>query len=174
MLGEPALQLNVHTVGRTGKDAMINPEKRILLDPDGTWTPGWLVVVVAGRTGVRYEQQCCGVACDVREVEGYLVPLGGLKYRSEDGLIDTAEFRSVFHLGDSCSDATGERLPPRQKQRLRELVAAVPYWVVGDNGKGDAREHLTVDDARLGELAEAWVPVTTPDGPGVLMWDNCD
>ncbi len=28
--------------------------------------------------------------------------------------------------------------------------------------------------ARLGELAEAWVPVSTAYGPAVLVFPNCD
>ncbi|WP_437952067.1 DUF6210 family protein [Sorangium sp. So ce296] len=53
-------------------------KRHVPLDPDGTWRATWLVVVEA-PTGVLYEQQCAGNGCDDRAIEGYLVPLGGLK-----------------------------------------------------------------------------------------------
>ena len=40
----------------------------VFLDPDDTW-PSWLAVVVIAPTGVAYQQQCAGVACDQREVD---------------------------------------------------------------------------------------------------------
>ncbi|MFI8456658.1 DUF6210 family protein [Kitasatospora sp. NPDC085464] len=33
---------------------------------------------------------------------------------------------------------------------------------------------LQLDESRIGEADEAWVPVITPDGPGVLVWLNSD
>ncbi|MGW9028169.1 DUF6210 family protein [Streptomyces sp. NPDC055722] len=33
---------------------------------------------------------------------------------------------------------------------------------------------LVLDESRLAEIDEAWVPVVTPDGPGVLVWENSD
>ncbi|WP_328753160.1 DUF6210 family protein [Streptomyces sp. NBC_00285] len=33
---------------------------------------------------------------------------------------------------------------------------------------------LLLDESRLAEADEAWVPVLTPDGPGVLTWENSD
>ncbi|MFD9903267.1 DUF6210 family protein [Streptomyces sp. NPDC059063] len=31
-----------------------------------------------------------------------------------------------------------------------------------------------MDETRVGEADEAWVPVVTPDGPGVPVWFNSD
>ena len=31
---------------------------------------------------------------------------------------------------------------------------------------------LLLDEQHLGDADEAWVPVLTPDGPGVLVWPN--
>jgi hypothetical protein len=149
--------------------------KRVLLDPDGTWVPRWLVVVVTAPTGVAYQQQCAGTANDQREVEGFLVPLGGLKVTPESGMIEPTEFEAVFHEGRACVwAAANNALPPARLERLRHLVADVPYWTVGSDGESDARGALELDDSRLSELTEAWVPVRTPDGPGILMWANCD
>jgi integrase len=36
------------------------------------------------------------------------------------------------------------------------------------------RRRLRLDDGRLDDLDEAWVPVLTSDGPGVLVWPNSD
>ncbi|WUO43891.1 DUF6210 family protein [Streptomyces sp. NBC_00285] len=33
---------------------------------------------------------------------------------------------------------------------------------------------MLLDESRLAEADEAWVPVLTPDGPGVLTWENSD
>ncbi|MGW2742114.1 DUF6210 family protein [Streptomyces sp. NPDC001450] len=33
---------------------------------------------------------------------------------------------------------------------------------------------LALDETRLAEVDEAWVPVVTPDGPGVLVRENSD
>lgn len=54
-------------------------------------------------TGVVYQQQCAGVACDQREVEGFLVPLGGYKLDADEGLVDPDAFTAVFHEGRWCS-----------------------------------------------------------------------
>ncbi|WP_407924527.1 DUF6210 family protein [Actinomadura physcomitrii] len=40
--------------------------------------------------------------------------------------------------------------------------------------EADTRSHLQIDDDRIEGLDEAWVPVRTPDGPGVLVWCNSD
>ena len=37
-----------------------------------------------------------------------------------------------------------------------------------------ARANLRLDLERVSEIAEAWIPVQTADGPGVLLYDNCD
>ncbi|MGS2617385.1 DUF6210 family protein [Micromonospora sp. LZ34] len=33
---------------------------------------------------------------------------------------------------------------------------------------------LRLDESRMREVDEAWVPVITPDGSGVLVWFNSD
>lgn len=33
---------------------------------------------------------------------------------------------------------------------------------------------LQVDETAIDELDEAWIPVLTVDGPGVLIWSNSD
>lgn len=148
--------------------------RTVLLDPDGTWNRRWLVAVIDAPTGVIYESQCAGVATDLRAQEGYLIPLGGLKTRTDHGAIDPAEFTAVFHEGDRCLwSMCGSSLPEDRLKLLQDLVADVPFWVTHSDGT-EERLTMEVDMSRLEEVAEAWVPIITPDNPGVLMWDNCD
>lgn len=130
-------------------------------------------VVVAAPTGVVYEQQCGGVSSELCKLEGYLVPLGGAMREAGAGMIDPAKFTQVFHHGEHCVyGECGAPLEADRLQRLRRLVADIPFWTT--DGAKDIRQNLSLDEARLAELAEAWVPVQTPDGPGVLLWKNCD
>ena len=146
----------------------------VFLDPDGT-LGDWTFVIVAAPTGVRYRQQCAGVACEERELEGYLVPVGGVKLDSENGRIEATNLTAIFHRGGACvfGSASG-RLPADRLQELRRLVAAVPWWTTGESTEPDLRGYLEIDESRLAELTEAWVPVTTTAGCGVLVWSNCD
>jgi hypothetical protein len=41
-------------------------------------------------------------------------------------------------------------------------------------GPAASKYPLRIDPARIDEIAEAWIPVETPDGPGVLLYKNCD
>jgi len=152
-----------------------NPRRRVFIDPDATWQPRWLVVVIEAATGVLYAQQCCGNVCDVREVEGYLVPLGGLKADPDKGFVDPDEFTAIFHDSGGCAwGCAYGALPADRLERLRRLVQEVPFWTCNDGGNIDERTFLEVDDERLEDITEAWVPVLTADGRGVLMWANCD
>lgn len=149
------------------------PMIRVFLDPDGTQAPGWIAVIVGAPTGVVYIQQCAGTATDERALEGFLIPLGGASMTPESGPIDPAAFTAIFHRGRACAFGGGEGgLPADRLARLRALVEALPCWSrIGDE---DRRDPLRLDDARLDALVEAWVPVLTPHGPGVLVWANCD
>jgi hypothetical protein len=54
---------------------------------------------------------------------------------------------------------------------LREAIARVRM----DPSEGGPSEvPLILDESRLDEIDEAWVPVTSPDGPSVLIWENSD
>lgn len=151
---------------------MTSARKHVFLDPDGTWPPGWLMLVVAGNTGVVYEQQCGGLACYVRQLEGYLVPLGGLKFDPEQGQLAPVDLTAVFHAKSSCVGY--ETLSPDRVRQLRDCIAMIPYWTSSADGDTETRVPLALDESRVDEAVEAWVPVSTPDGRGVLMWENCD
>ena len=51
-------------------------------------------------------------------------------------------------------------------------VAQIPFWTsLRDT---EERRFLELDEDRLGEADEAWIPVATSDGPGILVWRNSD
>lgn len=148
--------------------------RRVFLDPDGSFAPGWLGVIVAAKTGVIYASQCAGVGCDQREQEGYYVPLGRLKLDAGLDAIDTWDLTLPFHEARGCDwTRVGDRMPPECLAALESAVAVVPFWTT-TLGKPEERGSLRLDRTRLAEVAEAWVPVVTPDGPGILVWENCD
>jgi hypothetical protein len=145
----------------------------VTLEPDGTW-PGWLAVVIQRPTGVAYCNQCGGVSTQQRLVEGYLVPLAGPRFNPDTGPLDSAPFRDIFHRGTSCQWIwTGTDLPSDRLALLAELISDVPYWHFRSEQDG-SRERLELDPGRISELCEAWIPVLTPDGAGIFLFDNCD
>jgi hypothetical protein len=145
----------------------------VFLDPDGT-LESWLAVVVGSQTGVVYATQCEGVATKQRFVEGYLVLLGGSKYDPDGGMIDPAPLTEVFHKDGACIWSwQGRELPGERFAKLDKLIEEIPYWRCGLDGSDD-KCHLRIDKDRVEQVAEAWIPVETPDGPGVLLYKNCD
>lgn len=148
----------------------------VFLDPDGSHADDWIGVVVHAPTGVFYANQCGGTACEQREREGYYVPLSGVPMTPGEPRLGAAELSAPFHgRGGACHwdmASDGRKLTPDRLAGLTATVARIPFWSVDDRG---ARQPLRLDDARLGELAEAWVPVRLPDGKrAVLVWSNCD
>lgn len=58
---------------------------------------------------------------------------------------------------------------------LDRLRSAVALHVYGSANRDDVwPAPLVLDESRLAEADEAWVPVLTPDGPGFLTWENSD
>ncbi|QFG21091.1 DUF6210 family protein [Actinomadura sp. WMMB 499] len=147
----------------------------VFLDPDGTQGE-WLYVVVQAGTGVVYQQQYGGTATLLGGVEGYLVPIAARDpVTGRDGL---RELRDVFERtlrGAGVAGAGPRGIGPGLLDRIRSAVGALRFWPSGPSAEpGTGRAPLRLDEERLPELDEAWVPVRTPDGPGVLMWDNSD
>lgn len=145
--------------------------RRVFLDPDGTFGR-WLGVVVRQATGVVYEQQCACVTTDERLVEGFHVPLGGAGYAVALGM-DCASLTTVFHTGQDSGPRISTNLNAAQLGRLQSAVGSIACWATTRRG-GDVRGRLQVDLTRLNEVAEAWIPVETPLGSGVLLYENCD
>lgn len=146
----------------------------VFIDPDGT-LPDWVAVVIRHKTGVVYGTQCAGLSVEQRFVEGYLVPLGGAKFDVDEGAIEVDPLREVFHEEGNCQWRwTGTALPPERFAMLCRLVEAIPYCRCGLAGSPENRTALRIDTSRTDEIAEAWLPVETPDGAGVLLYANCD
>ncbi|MEU6804183.1 DUF6210 family protein [Streptomyces neyagawaensis] len=140
--------------------------RHLELDPDGNGTgQGWVCVIVAAATGVVYRVQGGGFGCVPYEQEGYLIPLFG---RDLD-----EELRAVF-VGELHGQGTrGLDWPERLLDRLRAAVAE--FHVYGSANRDDLYPaSLALDESRLSEVDEAWVPVVTPDGPAILTWENSD
>jgi hypothetical protein len=137
----------------------------IFLNPDGSENLG-LNLIVEHPTGVLYGQQCAGLLAEIRTVEGFLIPVGGpdAARRVHDW------FWKTF---------PGNCYPPIvwTEDRIRELaglVAQVPCWLTRPGGEGDERHSLVLDEGRLDECVEAWIPVRTPYGRGILVLENLD
>ena len=151
----------------------LNDVRFVYLDPDGTLAE-WIGIVVRRETGVIYGTQCAGVATEQRFIEGYLVLVGGSKYDVDEGKIQVGPFVDVFHQNGGCQWGwTGRALPIERQALLSSLVESIPYWRMSLDGD-DRKDPLRVDATRLEQLAEAWIPVQTPDGPGILLYQNCD
>jgi hypothetical protein len=67
--------------------------------------------------------------------------------------------------------------PAELLRRLRGAVAKIALWGSAATSEGlsfISPRALDLDDERLREIDEAWIPVFTADGPGVLVWQNSD
>lgn len=121
--------------------------------------PGTCGIIARVETGVIYQQQCGGMACDQREEEGFYAPIELL----------SAPLHDAVHRHDCC---WGTRLSGPCLDDLEKLIA------------GDL-VHPVIDRTRDGY--EAWVPILVGgdllgmDNPGQgaiwsawLVWENCD
>lgn len=138
----------------------------IFLDPDGSRGVG-LTVLVAAPTGITYAHQCVGYATETRAIEGFAVPVGG-----ENAAAPLLSFfKRAFRGNPPPTDATWteERIA-----HLRHIVGEIPFWLTHPGSHDDRRVCLELDADRLDQLTEAWVPVHTPYGPGILVCNNCD
>ena len=148
----------------------------IFLDPDGTQDFGSLVIVAA-PTGVVYAHQCGGLATEDREQEGFAVPVGGPSAARPL----RAFFHQEFHgnppiLGSRGNVMLGPWWTDAQITELQALVEQVALWktYASPSGMDDVRTFLKLDLDRLDELTEAWIPVHTAYGRGVLIFANSD
>lgn len=136
----------------------------VFLDPDGGSGGGWLYAVVEAPTGVFYQQQYGGTACQQGQAEGFLVPLSAPDQLAALRELFERHFRGAGTWNRTWTDA--------ERDRLRESVEAIDYWAC--DGVAEEPHLLRLDESRIREADEAWVPVITPDGPAVLVWCNSD
>jgi hypothetical protein len=142
----------------------------IFLDPDGTQEFG-LFVIVAANTGVIYAQQCGGTANEIREQEGFLIPVGGPKEAKK--LYDW--FWYSFY-GQCYSFNPELHWFPGTIKALARLISEIPCWLTFpyEGEDNTQRLFLKLDEERMEECIEAWIPVITPYGKGILTLDNSD
>ncbi|MDQ9019729.1 DUF6210 family protein [Acinetobacter sichuanensis] len=117
--------------------------------------------------------QCAGLENQIRNTEGYLIPLIGLTFDT-DVLLDeySHKLRQIFHQGQYCRSAT--KLNTQQLDQLRSCIENITIWFTSNEQEEDQRQHLCLDMSRLEEITEAWVPVISPYGKAILIWKNCD
>jgi hypothetical protein len=140
------------------------PRRRyVLLDPDGMADgTGWLYVVVRAQTGVFYRQQYGGTACRQGEVQGFLVPvLGPASF---------VQLRELFEGYFGGAGTRNHRWRDKEIESLRKPVRAISYWAC--DALHATPHPLQLDEQHLSDADEAWIPVLTPDGPGILVWSN--
>ena len=135
----------------------------VFLNPDGT-QQSCAFVVVQHPTGIMYGHQCAGVLTDCRSIEGFLIPVGGPELSTDLSSWFVTQWRGNGYGIDWTTDLM---------ESLSELVSTIPCWFTFDDGE-DRHEFLQLDKDRIVECVEAWVPVLTPYGPGVLLFENSD
>ena len=140
--------------------------RTVVIDPAGRASSG-IFVVVLGGTGTTYQAQCAGVACEQRQIEGFLVPVGDAVAAESLQDFFARRFRGN-PPPQGGNDWSGDAL-----DELADLVRQIPYWFRSSDGS-DTRTTLTLDIDRVPELTEAWIPVHTADGDAILVFKNSD
>jgi len=137
----------------------------ITIDPDGSQGQR-LHLIVAHPTGVRYSNQCGGYLCAHPCVEGFLIPLGQFAIAQELYDFFDRHFQGHGYPGSMTWSETA-------LSELRSIVARVVCWRTFETHR-DEVEHLELDDERIEECMEAWIPVRTPYGQGFITLENSD
>ncbi|MCY1042984.1 DUF6210 family protein [Corallococcus sp. bb12-1] len=149
----------------------------VFLNPDGS-RPFGLAVIVQAPTGVVYGHQCDGLRNSERTAEGFLVLLHSTDTSPDpevDELFDVEKALIAFFAKEFGGNPyVREDWSAWRFEHLAALVSRVPMWRTQLHENSDERLHLALDRERLDEVTEAWVPVLTPYGPGILVFDNCD
>jgi Family of unknown function (DUF6210) len=124
-----------------------------------------IFLVMRSPTGITYVNQSGGHMCTPASAEGYLVTVAA-------GTA-LADLREIFEGEMRGSGLRGTAPTGELARRVRDIVAGVRCE---PSGPELARESwaLELDDSRLHELDEAWIPVVTKGGEGVLIWANSD
>jgi hypothetical protein len=86
--------------------------------------------------------------------------------------VSPADLTAIFHSEDDhCHFSQPWLITPERLEKLEALISTLGYFGGPD---GPLVQTFELDRSRINELYEAWAPVTTADGPGVLLWNNCD
>lgn len=140
------------------KDSAMN---YVFLNPDGTISLG-LLVIIESKTNVAYRTQCAGTGTYIREMEGFLIPVG-----------DQAMAAIIYDWFWENLHGTDSGISNDLIDQLRQLVSEIPYFFETADGSCE-RLFLELDESRIDECVEAWIPVKTRYGKGILTLDNSD
>lgn len=157
----------MHKLGCARGSASVPGVVHVFLDPDGTIGAG-LWVIVASESGVTYATQCVGLSTEARALEGFLVPCPASP--GENAIEVETSIKAFFR---SSGRSSAERFTAEQHGELAKLVQRIAFWSTSATGE-DHPHTLEFDASRADECAEAWVPVITPYGAGVLTFANSD
>lgn len=135
----------------------------VLLHPDRTEKP-YLYVIIPAETGVVYANQVGEKASEIRELEGFLIPLTQHSITTQLTGFFLREFHSQGHQITWTEGKIGT---------LKALVKEISCWYTIKGGKDDSF-HLLLDETRMEECTEGWIPVHTPYGSGVLVFNHRD
>ena len=126
------------------------------------------MVIVEAQTGVTYQQQCGGYATIQHTIEGFIIPVGGTSeaQRIYDWFWET--FQGHCYPSLRRNPWTADTL-----QQLQKMVSEIPCWHCTQEGE-DQSSYLQLDLERMEECMEAWIPVHTAYGRGVLILENSD
>lgn len=134
-------------------------------------------LVIKRQTGVFYENQTSGYGCMQREIEGFLIPFDSSEAEKELELFFKrfrgAPYGGRYLFGDQKDiDELAQLI-----QRFSLLQHALPerdFQAVFDLSDLDDQYFLELDQQRIDELEEGWIPVKTISGSGILAFKNCD
>ena len=136
----------------------------VFIDPDGTHR-NYLYVIVNSPTGIIYSSQCEGLSTTEKSIEGFIVPLDEEKYSSR-----FIEFFTKYNGNPPNNIDT--KWEEGDLETLSLIISDIPIWQ--SDMDSSSRTFLKMDFDRINDLTEAWVPVKTPYGDGILIFKNSD
>ena len=138
----------------------------VWIDPDGSIDHDWMAVIVRAATGTSYRHQYGGTACRHATVEGYLVPVFSR--------VAYARLRALFEETLRGAGTWDWTWPEDLLAELRVTVAMIGMPPSTYTDMTVDTQPLSLEESRMDELDEAWVPVVCADGPALLIWPNSD
>lgn len=108
-----------------------------------------IYLLIEAPTGVVYEMQCGGLRCELREAEGFLVPT----YRSAP---------DIQTVGDEPD------INKHQLAKIKECCSDLEIMI------SDVHVSTEIDESRMDEWLEAWIPARIGTFRGYFVWNNSD
>jgi Family of unknown function (DUF6210) len=136
----------------------------VFIDADGASEP-YLLLLVLSPTNVVYAHQCGGYSCMQNSAEGFLVQIGDPGTREEL----YSWFQSEFD-GSCMNSSVWDK---SRIDALAEIVSRVSCWHTDSQGN-DTRNFLVLDRGRMHQCVEAWIPVVSTYGQGIMVLKNSD